>query len=270
MDAGIYRQPDAGGEEVSSPLAISTERDGKLLRLVLNRPKANIIDAEMIAALDAALAGHLGATDLMAVLIGAEGPHFSFGASVEEHMPESCAAMLAGLHALIARMLASELPILVAIRGQCLGGGLEVAMAGHHLFASPDARLGQPEMMLGVFAPAASCLMPERIGQARADDLLCSGRSVTGAEALEIGLIDALSDDPEAAALEYFDAHLAGKSASSLRLAVRASRLGYVARMTTKLQQVEDLYLNQLMKTRDAVEGLNAFVAKRAAKWENR
>jgi len=143
-------------------------------------------------------------------------------------------------------------------------------MAGHRLFAAPTANLGQPEMMLGVFAPAASCLMPERIGQSAAEDLLYSGRSINGAEALEIGLIDALADDPESAALAYFNTHLAPKSASSLRFALKAARLGYVARISEKLQAVEDLYLNELMQTRDAVEGLNAFIAKRAAKWENR
>lgn len=255
---------------MTAPLGISLERDDALLRLRLNRPKANIVDAEMIAALTVALADHAGSSHLKAVLLSAEGPHFSFGASVEEHLPQSCAAMLSSLHALVAAMLNYPVTILVAINGQCLGGGLEVAMAGHQLFASPKANLGQPEMMLGVFAPAASCLMPDRIGQARAEDLLLSGRSVTGAEAAQMGLVDHLDDDPEAAALGYFDKHLAGKSASSLRYAVRGVRAPYVARMIACLGEVEDLYLNELMSTRDAVEGLEAFIAKRPAKWENR
>ena len=142
-------------------------------------------------------------------------------------------------------------------------------MAGHHLFAAPDANLGQPEMMLGVFAPAASCLMPERIGQSRAQDLLYSGRSLSGEQALDIGLVDRLADDPTAAALAYFDKHLAPKSASSLRMAVKAARAGYIARMIARIDEVEALYLNDLMSTRDAVEGLEAFLAKRPAKWEN-
>jgi len=255
---------------VTSPLKTWLDRDGKLLRLRLDRPKANIVDAAMIAALDAALGEHLGNPDVAAVLIDASGPHFSFGASVEEHLPESCAAMLGALHALVRRMLESPVPILVALQGQCLGGGLEVAAAGQLLFASKDANLGQPEMMLGVFAPAASCLLAERVGQSQAEDLLYSGRSVSGEEALSMGLVDAISDDPEAAALEYFDKYLAVKSASSLRYAVKAARLGYVERMIAKLEQVERLYLEDLMSTHDAVEGLNAFVAKRPAKWENR
>jgi len=255
---------------MSQPLGISVDRDGALLRLTLARPKANIIAAEMIAALDAALAEHLGARDLKAVLLAAEGPHFSFGASVEEHLPESCAEMLKGLHALIRRMIEAPVPILVAIRGQCLGGGLELACAGSMLFAAPDANLGQPEMQLGVFAPAASCLLPERIGQPRAEELLFSGTSVRGERALEIGLVDHLADDPEQAALDWFDANLAPKSASSLRMAVRAARIGYAGRVIAKLAEVEALYLNELMSTRDAVEGLEAFIAKRPAEWENR
>lgn len=250
-------------------LGINLDRDGTLLRLSLNRPKANIVDAEMIAALDKALGDHQGGRDLKAVLLTAEGPHFSFGASVEEHLPESCAAMLKSLHALVRTMLEYPVPVLVAIQGQCLGGGLEVAMAGHHLFATPDASLGQPEMMLGVFAPAASCLMPDRIGQARAEDLLYSGRSVSGQEALDIGLVDALGDDPSATALAYFDKYLAPKSASSLRMAVKAARAGYCTRTIARLEEVEALYLNDLMSTRDAVEGLTAFIAKRPAKWKN-
>jgi cyclohexa-1,5-dienecarbonyl-CoA hydratase len=167
-------------------------------------------------------------------------------------------------------MLAFPVPILVAIRGQCLGGGLEVACAGHLLFGAPDARLGQPEMLLGVFAPAASCLLPERIGQAAADDLLVSGRSIDGREAHRLGLLQAVADDPEAAALAWFDEHLARKSASSLRLAVQASRQDMVERVGRKLAAVESLYATRLMATRDAVEGLEAFIQKRPPVWEDR
>ncbi|HEY5599026.1 MAG TPA: cyclohexa-1,5-dienecarbonyl-CoA hydratase, partial [Kiloniellales bacterium] len=215
-------------------LTVWLDRDDRLLRLRLARPKANIIDGAMIAALDAALAEHLRRPHLAAVVLGHEGPHFSFGASVEEHLPDQCAQMLRRLHALIRRMVDCPVPILVAVRGQCLGGGLEVAAAGNLLFAAPDAKFGQPEIKLAVFAPAASCLLPERIGQARAEDLLFSGRSLSADEALSWGLVAAVADDPEAAALAYFDTHLAGLSASSLRLAVRAARTGFAARVEAK------------------------------------
>ena len=255
---------------MSDCLKTNTELDGKLLRLTLNRPKANIVDAGMIAALTHAFDKAAHDSALAAVLLDAEGPHFSFGASVEEHLPEQCEGMLKSLHKLIRMMLAFPLPVLVAVRGQCLGGGLEVAMAGHMIFAAPDAQLGQPEMKLGVFAPAASVLMPERMGQALAQDLLLSGRSMGAGEALEAGLIDHLTDTPEDAARAYVEKHLAVKSTSSLRLAVRAAREPFLARVLPRIDEVERLYLEELMQTRDAVEGLEAFLAKRPAKWENR
>ena len=251
------------------PLKPWFEAEGRLLRLRLNRPKANLIDATMIAALDRALVDHLDSRELGAILLDAEGPNFSFGASVDEHLPERCAAMLHMLHRLVLRMVDTPVPILVAIRGQCLGGGLEVAMAGHLLFVAPDANLGQPEIKLGVFAPAASCLLPELVGPARALDLLISGRSLNGAEAAAIGLAYEVAD-PEAAALAWFERHLKAKSASSVRQAVKAARLDYSARVESKLASVERLYLDELMKTHDAVEGLEAFIAKRAVQWMHR
>jgi cyclohexa-1,5-dienecarbonyl-CoA hydratase len=255
---------------VTQPLKIWSEADGRLLRLRLARPKANLVDAAMIAALDAALIEHLGNGQLGAVLLDAEGPHFSFGASVEEHLPDQCAAMLAGLHKLILRMVESPVPLLAAVRGQCLGGGLELALAGHLLFVAPDATLGQPEMKLGVFAPAASCLLPELVGPQRALDLLLSGRNVTGTQAASMGIAHEAAADPEHAALAYFEEHLKPKSASSLRFAVKAARLDYVARIKDKINAVERLYLDELMATHDAVAGLDAFIAKRSPQWQHR
>jgi cyclohexa-1,5-dienecarbonyl-CoA hydratase len=259
---------------MAAPARAWRERDGRLLRIRLSRPKANVLDAEMTAALDEAFAqASLPAPDAPAVrgvLLDAEGPHFSFGASVEEHLPAKCAAMLKGFHALVLRVLELPVPVLVAVKGQCLGGGLELASAGHVLFAAPDAKMGQPETQLGVFAPAASCLLPERIGQGAADELLLSGRSVDGAEALRLGLVNAAAPDPEAAALAWFDAHLAAKSAAALAHAVRAARAGFVERVRAKLAAVEEAYLQKLMSTRDAEEGLKAFLEKRPAKWEDR
>jgi cyclohexa-1,5-dienecarbonyl-CoA hydratase len=255
---------------MNAALKVWFEAEGRLLRLSLSRPKANLIDAAMIAALDQALSEHLANPGVSAVVLDAEGPHFSFGASVEEHLPAQCAAMLQSLHGLLRRMIESPVPILIAVRGQCLGGGLELALAGHLLFVAADAALGQPELKLGVFAPAASCLLPEVAGPQHALDLLISGRSVTGAQAVAMGIAYAAAPDPTAAAIAYFDEHLKSKSGSSLRYAVKAARLDYVARVKAKLDAVERLYLDELMTTHDAVEGLQAFIAKRVVQWTHR
>jgi len=254
---------------MTSPLKVWFETDGRLLRLRLSRPKANLIDAAMIAALSGALREHLTNTNLGGVLLDAEGPHFSFGASVEEHMPAQCGTMLKSIHELIMQLVESPVPVLVAVRGQCLGGGLEVALSGHIIFVAPDASLGQPEMKIGVFAPAASCLLPELIGPGRAIDLLLSGRSINGADAAAMGMA-LIAANPDAAALSYFTEHLKPKSASSLRFAVRAARCDYAVRVRAKIERVERMYLDELMKSHDAVEGLEAFVEKRAALWQHR
>tara|TARA_B100000315_G_scaffold241716_1_gene262836 strand:+ start:564 stop:1331 length:768 start_codon:yes stop_codon:yes gene_type:complete len=254
---------------MTDPARSWTEEDGSLLRLRMTRPKANILDAEMIGALTRELDAQSSNPKLRGLLLDAEGPHFSFGASVEEHLPEQCEAMLSDFHSLLMKMLTLPLTILVVIRGNCLGGGLELACSGSLLFAEPDARMGQPEIMLGVFAPAASCLLPARIGQPNTEDLLFSGRSVEGEEALRIGLVNRIDKDPEKAALTYFREHLVPKSASSLRHAVLAVRKGVIGNLKQKLKAVEELYLERLMKTGDAVEGLRAFLEKRPPRWED-
>lgn len=251
------------------PLKVWLDRDAALLRLRLARPKANICDAQMIAALHAALDAHHDSA-LRGVLLDAEGPHFSFGASVEEHLADRCAQMLASLHALIIAMAEFPAPILTAVRGQCLGGGLEIALAGGSIYAAPDAQFGQPEIRLGVFAPAASCLLPWRISAVAAEDLLCSGRSIGAAQAHAIGLVHTLADDAEAAALAYFDEHLAPRSAAALACAMSAARAARVRELRERLTEVERIYLQQLMKTHDANEGLAAFLAKRAPAWQHR
>jgi cyclohexa-1,5-dienecarbonyl-CoA hydratase len=252
-----------------TPLKTWLERDHQILRLQLARPKANIIDAEMIDALSASLASHAADDRLMAVVLDAQGPHFSFGASVEEHLPDKCAAMLRKINALIMQMLEYPVPIVAAIQGQCLGGGLELACAASPIIAAPDAMLGQPEISLAVIAPAASCLLPERIGQAQAEMLLLSGKSVDAERAKQIGLVDEVSEAPTDAALAWIDENLIGKSASTLRISLSAARHDTVERIRVKLDAVEKMYIEVLMQTKDPLEGLTAFMEKRDPVWEN-
>jgi cyclohexa-1,5-dienecarbonyl-CoA hydratase len=253
-----------------APLKVWFDRGGRVLRLRLARPKANVLDAAMIGALAAALEQHWERADLSAVLLDADGPHFSFGASVEEHLPPKCAEMLADFHALLQAMLDFPAPILAAVRGQCLGGGLELASAGALIFAAPDAKFGQPEVALGVIAPAASCLLPARIGPGAAVDLLLSGRSMDAAEARRLGLVAAVSENPEDAALAWYEQHLAAKSAAAIRFANEAARAALAEGFRRHIGALERLYLDGVMATHDALEGLNAFLEKRAANWEHR
>lgn len=251
-------------------IRVETIAEGALLRVVLARPKANILDRSMMEALTTAFDRAGETAEVRAVLLDADGPHFSFGASVQEHTRESAPAMLGAFHALFRAIDAASLPVLAAVRGQCLGGALELASFCHRVFAAPDARLGQPEIVLGVFAPVAALVLPERMGRGAAEDLCLSGRAIDAAEALRLGLVDQMADDPGAAALAYAQSHLVPRSAASLRHAVRALRRPFTARFFEQLEILERRYLDELMTTADANEGIAAFLAKRPPSWSNR
>lgn len=251
-----------------APVRAVLEEDGALLRLVLARPKGNVLDRAMVQALRAQVRDADEAT--RTVLIEGEGRHFSFGASVEEHRAEVVGDMLPEFHALFRDLLGSGKVLLAAVRGQCLGGGLELAAACHRVFAAPDATLGQPEVKLGVFAPVASLVLPLRLGQARADDLLLTGRSVSSEEALALGLVDEVVPDPTEAARAWHRLHLAPLSAAGLRRAALAARQQLRRALDEDLPRLERLYLDDLMSTLDAREGIEAFLQRRPPAWSHR
>jgi cyclohexa-1,5-dienecarbonyl-CoA hydratase len=251
------------------PIRVTVDDDGALLRIVLARPKGNILDPAMVAAIRAAVAEHRLRPGLKSILFEGEGAHFSFGASVEAHLPGEIRGMLTGFHGLFRELAASGKVLIAAVRGQCLGGGLELAAFCHRVVASPEARLGNPEILLGVFAPLASAVLPHRIGQAAADDLLLTGRTIDAAEALSIRLVDEVATDPGEAALAWhhrFDR----VSSSSLSHAVRAARDHFHGACFAALERVERRYLEERMTTADAVEGITAFLEKRAPRWTHR
>lgn len=251
-----------------SPIASWLDRNDRLLRIRLTRPATNIVDIAMIEALEATLQRYENKSDLMGVLLDHEGPHFGYGASIPEHLPDKVNELVTKLHRMLKRMLTFPVPILVVVRGQCLGGSLEVVIAGHLIFVSPDAMLGQPEVRLGTMAPVGSCIMPERIGRAISEDLLISGRSISAETAKTIGLVNDVSPDPESAALAYFDKYLAPLSSTGLRFTVSAVRKAFLGRVIPELDAVERMYLQELMKTPDPVEGLTAFMEKRKPVWK--
>ena len=251
------------------PVRVEVLEAGAVWRATLATPKANILDIPKIELLIGLFEHAREAPSLRAVLLEADGPHFSFGASVEEHLPGTVEKMIPMFGLLFDRMLDAAVTTVAAVRGQCLGGGLELASFCHRVVAAPDAKFGQPEIVLGVFAPVASVFLPERIGRGAAEAMLLSGASVDAADALRLGLIDAIADDPADAALSWVRMHLLSKSASSLRFAVRAARDGMARRFREERRAAERVYLDELMRTADAREGLAAFLDKRTPAWRD-
>jgi len=246
----------------------SVSENGQLLHIELCSGKGNVIDLEMITALSAVFAEAEKSPRLKAIVLRGAGDQFSFGASVPEHRLAQVDQMLPRFHDCVRKLCGLHIPSFAVLRGCCLGGGLELAAGCTYLFASPDAKLGQPEIKLGVFAPVGSVLLPWRMGS-RALDLLVSGRTLNALEAKEVGLVNVVDEDPHAACLAFIRKHLMPLSASSLRFAERAARRPLWRALTEDLPELERLYLQELMATPDASEGIEAFLAKRPPHYQS-
>lgn len=241
---------------------------GAVLRIVLNRPKANILSGAMIEAIREALDREVTRASKLLVFEGA-GEHFSFGASVEEHRRDEAERMLRTFHGLFEHLGRLSIPTCAVVRGQCLGGGLELASWCSFVVASPEAKLGQPEIRLAVFPPLASLLLPWRAGGGRALELCVSGRAVGAEEAKRMGVVNEVAEDPEAWWRALFEERLAPSSAAALRFAERAVRGPLSRAMARELPELERLYLHELMSTHDANEGIAAFIERRAPRYRD-
>ncbi len=246
--------------------------DGAVARIILNDGKGNVLDAVMMNDLHEAFMQFKSNSDIKLITFEGAGKNFSFGASVEEHTKSNCAEMLKSFHQLFYELIDLSLPTMAKISGQCLGGGMELALACNFLFADKTAFLGQPEIMLGVFAPPASLMLPMKIGKAYAEELLITGNSIDALRAKEIGILnDVFADKEEMETVlnQWIAKNILRKSAVSLKYAVNASRTMFNNVLLTRLPELEAIYVNQLMETVDANEGINSFIEKRKPVWKN-
>ena len=241
--------------------------DANSYRITLADPPLNILDLAMLEELRDAVARV--ASDRHVLIIDAQGEKaFSAGASVQDHLGDRVATMLGYFHDCF-RLLAKLDVVTVALtRGSALGGGCELALACDFVLASDRSKFGQPEINLGVFPPVAAYQLSRQINPRKGLELLLTGDSIDAATAERLGLVNAVFPVAEfdARADEWLQ-RLYKQSASSLRFARRAFRLAQNADFYERLAAVERLYLDDLMETRDANEGLNAFVEKRKPVW---
>jgi cyclohexa-1,5-dienecarbonyl-CoA hydratase len=256
---------------MAPPIRVQAEAEGQIERIVLDRPPGNILDVEMFAAIRgrlAALSASPGRCKL--VVFEGSGAHFSFGASVAEHLPDRVRGMLAEFRLLLRELEATSLPTAAVVRGQCLGGGLELAAWCGRVFCDPTARFAVPEIKLAVFPPIAAIVLPWRAGGTAATEMILSGSAVEGEAAVRLGIADSCSPDPEASLQQWFAEALETKSALALRIAWKAVRRPLARRLETDLPELEGLYLDELMRHRDPLEGLRAFLEKRKPVWKDR
>lgn len=255
---------------MSERLTVQPLESGAIWRVTFGVPPGNILDRATAHELSEAFHEARRDPGVKAVCLEGAGEHFSYGASIKEHLPDDVALLLAAMHQLVTAILDSHLVVVSAVRGRCFGGGLEIAALGHRVLAAPGATFAQPEIALGAFAPIGSIVLAPRIGQPAAEDLCLTGRTVDADEARRMGLVDEIAtEDVMAAAVSWATKHCMARSARSLRYAVQAVRARFVARVHAELPELTHLYIDGLMSTADAVEGVQAFLEKRPPTWSN-
>jgi cyclohexa-1,5-dienecarbonyl-CoA hydratase len=240
-------------------------------RIVLARPPLNVLTTAMLLELAAAFEAVRADEECRVVLLTGAGERaFCAGVDVADHTPDRVDAMMQAFARAVAAILATEVPVVAALNGAALGGGLEVALACDIVLARDGAVLGQPEIRLGVFPPVAAALLPRRIGRQAALDLILTGRTVTATDARALGLIT-LSYPAEVFAAEAaaYAAELAAHSGPVLKLAKRAVDAGTDRPLADALHDADRLYLDELMTLHDPHEGLTAFMEKRVPVWRN-
>jgi len=254
---------------VSSPVGVAFNPDHTRAAFTLSHAKGNILTGDMVTSLRTALEGIGQNPHLKLITIEGAGPDFSFGASIPEHAPDQIGRVLPDMHALIYDLLDAPAPTAALVRGRCFGGGFELALACDFILAEEDARFALPEIALGVFPPAGSVLLPARVGLAPAASSLMTGETIMAGEWHRRGLVHVLADPGtlDGAVNTWFARTLAPHSAAALRHGAAAMRMALQSHVRTMLPEIERLYLDDLMRTHDAVEGVAAFMAKRQPAW---
>ena len=249
---------------------IRVRTEGRTAWVTLDRPPLNIMDISMMRELDHALTDLVKRCDFI-VFEGAGPKGFSAGAEVKDHTPDRVADMLRAFDAIFRILARADCVTIAAVHGACLGGGCELATFCNFVVATESAKFGQPEIKLGCFPPVAVVTFPVLVGLRAALDLILTGRTILAPEAKQLGLISrVVADDALAAGVEELLGELRKHSPAVIRL----TRWGLLDRVgmdfEKHLRDAEELYLDELMKTEDAQEGIRAFLEKRAPVWQGR
>lgn len=249
---------------------IELTTDETSYRITLTDPPLHILDLAMLEELREAISQVRN--DRHFLVITATGDKaFSAGASVQDHLGDRVTTMLSLFHDCFRMLSRLDLITVALVRGVALGGGCELALGCDFVLASDRSRFGQPEINLGVFPPVAAYQLSRQIAPRKGLELLTTGEAIDARAAESLGLVNAVFPISEfdSRAAQWLQ-RLTRQSASSLRFAKKAFRLAQADDFETRLAAVERMYLEELMKTEDASEGLNAFIEKRQPKWAGR
>jgi cyclohexa-1,5-dienecarbonyl-CoA hydratase len=257
---------------VSQPISAHTRvtlfAEPPLARVTLHNPPLNVIDIPMMRELQQVLAEVEARADVSVIVLEGSDRAFSAGVDIKAHTPDKVGEMLREFHTVVRALVVSRKVTICAVKGACLGGGAELALVCDMVHTARDAAWGFPEIKLGCYPPVAVVALPAVVGQKRAEELILTGRQISGDEAVAIGLANRSARAEEVGSLvDETVAQLKNLSSAALATTKKAVYAWDAIHFDKGLARAEKIYLEELMKTHDAQEGINAFLEKREPKW---
>ena len=252
-------------ETMSELNYLRMEEDEGVARITFNRPRHNVLNIEMMHELNTELDRVAADAQLKCLILMGEGPSWCAGVEVADHKPESADQMIAVFNGIFERIHRLEIPVIAAVQGACLGGGMEVAIACDIIIAS------QPEIKLGFLPPYAAIRLPQLIGPARAVEVCTTGKRYSADEAQRMGLVASVCEEDQLeSTVDGMAAEIQACSPLIIRLNKRAVKRHIGLDFPDALAGVSDLFLKVLMKTEDTLEGIRSFEEKRSPVWKNK
>ncbi len=251
---------------------ITLKTENHVSRITINRAPLNILDIKTMAEVMSALQEIRNQKAVKAVVFtGAGTKCFSAGVEVADHLPESVKEMLRVFHGMFREMIKLDQPTIAVVNGYALGGGAELALFCDMVIASEKSVFGQPDITLGNFAPLALAAYPFFVWRKKVYEFLFTGESISAREAERIGLVNTVVPEQELADAED---KLLSRLLALSSVSIRASKMAMAATFNQQFEQaldtVEAIYLNELAPSEDGLEGLMAFLEKRAPVWKER
>jgi cyclohexa-1,5-dienecarbonyl-CoA hydratase len=251
---------------------IHLQVESPVAQITLENPPVNVIDLPMMAELIAAMEHLEERAEVSAIVFSGSGVDFSAGVDINAHTPDKVRDMLVQFHSVIRSLVSTKKVTIAAVHGNCLGGGAELALMCDMIFCTEGARFQFPEIQLGCFPPVAVVALAAAIGQKRAAEMILTGNIVHGDEALHIGLAnDAAADENELSeVVQEVTQRLASLSPSALALTKKVLYAWDAIHFDKGLKKSETVYLDELMQTEDAREGITAWIEKREPVWKGK
>jgi cyclohexa-1,5-dienecarbonyl-CoA hydratase len=250
---------------------IIVEEKEMIGRITFNNLPLNILNIEMMKEINKALKD-FRAKDLKALIINSNGKAFSAGVDISDHTKEKVGRMIRVFHEIFSNLYSIKVPTIAAVNGAALGGGCEIATFCDIVIASEKSKFGQPEIKVGVFPPIAAAIFPKLMSSKKALELIVTGEVINANQAKDLGLVNFVLpvDNFVEESEKIINEKIGSNSAIVLQLTKRALIEGITKNYSESIKEIEDIYLNKLMKTTDANEGLAAFLEKREPVWKNK